>query len=277
MALVCSKCSAENGDGSLVCRQCGAALPPPNWGRSLLPEDDQFDPLSAPTLVMQHTAPAPLPPIEETAVPMPVRKSGRTLLLGLATGVLTVAAGAWLLRPAEPAAPAAVPAAASAPASASGAVSAAPPAPAASSAMAAASAAPPPAAPAVASAPIAVAAAASAAPGHAAASTAQAAASAAATDTRKRIPEPAARKRALSAAPAAAPAASATPAPAPVEPVAPPPAAPTRPKAVAELCATGNLITRGFCEQRECRRAEHAADPVCMKLKDAEQRRLFQQ
>ena len=115
--------------------------------------------------------------------------------------------------------------------------------------------------------------------GQAAASTAEAAASPAA-GTRKRIPEPVARKRALSAAPAGAPAASAAPAHAPAEPVAAPlaaPVAPAQPKTVAELCAAGNLITRGFCEQRECRRAEHAADPVCVKLKDAEQRRLFQQ
>lgn len=287
MALVCSKCSAENADGALVCRQCGAALPPPaaSWSRSLLPDDDHFDPLSAPTLVMQHTAPAALPPVEETAAPLPARRSGRTLLLGLATGVLIVAAGAWLLRPGVPVAPpAAQPALASAPASAPGTVSAAPPAPAASGtsaaspALTAASAAPPPpAAPAAASTPIAVTA---AAPVPAAASTAAAAASAAAAGTRKRIPEPVARKRALSAAPAATPAASAAPAPAPVEPVAAPlaaPAAPARPKTVAELCAAGNLITRGFCEQRECRRAELAADPVCVKLKDAEQRRLFQQ
>ena len=41
-------------------------------------------------------------------MPMPERKSGRTLLLGLATGVLIVAAGAWLLRPGESAAPAAL-------------------------------------------------------------------------------------------------------------------------------------------------------------------------
>jgi hypothetical protein len=280
MALVCSKCSAENADGALVCRQCGAALPPPgaSWSRSLLPDDDHFDPLSAPTLVMQHTAPAALPPIEETTVPMPVRGSGRTLLLGLATGVLIVAAGAWLLRPGDAPAPAAAPATDSASASASGAVSVAPPAPAASPSLTAASAAPPPAAPAVASAPVAVPAAASAAPVQAAASTAPAAASAAVTDTRKRIPAPVARKRAMSAAPAAAPAASAAPAPA--EPVAAPPVAtvaPARPKTVAELCAAGNLITRGFCEQRECRRAEFMADPVCVKLKDAEQRRLFQQ
>jgi len=277
MALVCSKCSAENADGALVCRQCGAALPPPaaSWSRSLLPDDDHFDPLSAPTLVMQHTAPAALPPIEETAAPLPARRSGRTLLLGLATGVLIVAAGAWLLRPGMPVAPAALPALASAPASAPGAGPAAPPASAASPALTAASAAPPPAAPAAASTPIAVTA---AAPVPAAASTA--AASAAAAGTRKRIPEPVSRKRALSAAPVAAPAASASPAPAPVEPVVAPlaaPVAPARPKTVADLCAAGNLITRGFCEQRECRRAELAADPVCVKLKDAEQRRLFQQ
>lgn len=277
MALVCSKCSAENGDGALVCRQCGAALPPPSWGRSLLPEDDQFDPLSAPTLVMQHTAPAPLPPIEETAVPMPERKSGRTLLLGLATGVLIAAAGAWLLRPG---AVAPSTAAADAPAPAASMAQATPPAaPAASQALVAASAALPRAAADTASAPAAALGAASAVPASPGAGTMPAAAPASAADARKRIPEPVARKRALSGVPAASPAASiASPAPAAVaDPVAVPPAAPERPKTVAELCAGGNLITRGFCEQRECRRAELAADPVCMKLKDVEQRRLFQQ
>jgi hypothetical protein len=274
MALVCSKCSAENADGALVCRQCGAALPPPaSWSRSLLPDDDHFDPLSAPTLVMQHTAPAALPPIEETAVPMPVRSSGRTLLLGLATGVLLVAAAAWLLRPGEPSSPAPGPAA-STPSRAAASAPPAASAPVPSQPLAAASAVRPPAMLAAASAPTAAMAAASAAPAHGAASTAPAAASTAVTDTRKRIPEPVARKRALSAAPAAA---SAAPASATAEPVAAPPAAPERQKTVSELCAAGNLITRGFCEQRECRRPEHAADPLCVKLKDVEQRRLFQQ
>lgn len=274
MALVCFKCSAENADGALVCRQCGAALPPPSWGRSLLPEDDQFDPLSAPTLVMQHTAPAPLPPIEETAVPMPVRKSGRTLLLGMATGVLIVAAGAWLLRPGDGAPSSATPDAA-APAASTVATAAA----AASEAPAAASTPPPPAAAEIASMPVAAFAAASAVPASPGASTAQAAAPASAADTRKRIPEPVARKRALSSAPAAPPAASVAspPAAVPAEPVAAPPVAPERPKTVSERCAGGNLITRGFCEQRECGRSELAADPVCVKMKDAEQRRLFQQ
>ena len=46
---------------------------------------------------------------------------------------------------------------------------------------------------------------------------------------------------------------------------------------MAELCAGSNLLMRGFCEQRECRRGELAADPACVKLRDAEQRRLFQQ
>lgn len=98
------------------------------------------------------------------------------------------------------------------------------------------------------------------------------------TDGRKRIPEPVARKRALAAPPPASAATvpAAPPPPAP-EPVAAPVAAPERPKSVAELCAAGNLITRGFCEQRECRRSEHANDPVCVRLKDSEQRRLFQQ
>lgn len=270
MALACSKCSTENADGALVCRHCGAALPPPaSWSRSLLPEDDHFDPLSAPTLVMQHTAPAALPPIEESLLPRPPGRDGRRWLLGLSVGVVLVAAGAWLLRPAGTAddtevsrqvAAASAPMAASMPASA-----VALPPPASSPASTAASA---PAALPVASTVVAAPPAASALP---------VAPPASASESRKRIPEPVARKRAA----AAAPAASATAAPIavapPPEPVAAPQPAPERPKTVGESCAGGNLITRGFCEQRECRRSEHANDPVCAKLKDAEQRRLFQQ
>ncbi len=272
MALACSKCSTENADGALVCRGCGAALPPPaSWSRSLLPEDDHFDPLSAPTLVMQHTAPATLPPIEETAVPMPPGGGGgRRLMLGVAGLVVLVAAGAWLLRPGELAPP--LPAAA-APA-ASSVASAAPSASvAATTPEAAASAAALPLIVAPASAPQAAMPAASAAPPAAS----PASVASPASDARKRIPEPVARKRALAAPPAASsPMVPAAPPPTP-EPVAAPVAAPERPKTVAELCASGNLITRGFCEQRECRRGEHANDPVCARLKDAEQRRLFQQ
>jgi len=85
-----------------------------------------------------------------------------------------------------------------------------------------------------------------------------------------------ARKRALEA-----PAVRNEPAPAPPPPApvvaAPPAPPPERAKTVTELCAGSNLLTRGFCEQRECRRGELASDPVCVKLRDAEQRRLFQQ
>ena len=42
------------------------------------------------------------------------------------------------------------------------------------------------------------------------------------------------------------------------------------------LRVTGHAELRGFCEQRECRKAEFAADPSCVRLKEAEQRRLFQ-
>lgn len=284
MATACPKCSTENADGALVCRHCGAALPPPpgNWSRSLLPEDDHFDPLSAPTLVMQHTAPATLPPIQETLLPPPARRDPRRILLGVAGVVLLVASGAWLLRPAGTTVPPATPAQAG-PAAASAAApvasiasigsigstaSAAAPAPAITPPAGSAPANDPPAM-ALAAPPVASAAAAS--------SAAPAPAPASAAPGRKRIPEPVSRKRAQVAAPVAsspAPVAPVASAPAPV--VAPPPA-PERQKTVGELCAGGNLITRGFCEQRECGRGEHANDPVCARLKEAEQRRLFQQ
>ncbi|MFT3955112.1 MAG: zinc ribbon domain-containing protein [Piscinibacter sp.] len=270
MALACSKCSTENADGALVCRNCGAPLPPPaSWSRSLLPEDDQFDPLSAPTLVMQHTAPAALPPIEESLLPRPARRSGRRLLPALVAGVVLVAAAVWLLRPDETASEAAAPAASAVAPAASMAASR----PAAAASVAAAASAATIVTPA--SAPMALPVASAVATTASPASAAPASVPASATEGRKRIPEPVSRKRAQATSPAASVAALPV-APAP-EPVAPPPPAPERPKTVAELCAGGNLITRGFCEQRECRRSEHANDPVCAKLKDAEQRRLFQQ
>ncbi|QTN24866.1 zinc ribbon domain-containing protein [Rhizobacter sp. AJA081-3] len=296
-ALHCEDCGHRNPPGSTYCERCGYGLvalmslgappatastaapamapapetqAPPSegaptlapplpaaWRSAAAPDEDTFDPLSAPTLVMSHTAPSPLPPLEPS---MSVRRGPRPLRwVAAGLGLLAVfALLAWLAGPSVP--PAAMDAApAPAAAQASAAAPAAAPLPASSpapvmSAPAPASAALPAAAPAPASAP------------------------AASAPARKQVPEPVARKRALEAPaarsePAPAPAPSA-PAPVVAAPPAPPP---ERAKTVTELCAAANLLMRGFCEQRECRRGELAADPVCVKLRDAEQRRLFQQ
>lgn len=270
MANVCSSCSTDNADGALVCRHCGAALTPSAaWSRSLIPEDDTFDPLSAPTLVMQHTAPAALPDIEETQPVVPEGSTGRRLVWGLAGFVVLLGAGLWLLRPAAESPQVGAPMAAASAASAVG-LAAALPASAAASvaaavvvaepASAAAAAAPPPVAPTPSSA--------SPAPAAAPAEPASAA------DRRKRIPEPQVRRP----VPASAPTAPA-PASEPL-PVAPPPAAvqePVRPRSVAESCAGSSLLTRGFCEHRECAKPELAADPVCVRLKEAEEARRIRQ
>lgn len=227
--------------------------------RSLLPEDDNFDPLSAPTLVMRHTVPSELPPLESILIPPenePVRGVPKRLL-GLGLVAVLIGGGLWLmLRPAaETSAPVAAPAASAATVAAAPAAPVAPPpAPLASEAMVPA--------PVIA---IAVPPASSPAP------------AASVPERRKRIPEPAARPQALEAAPA--------PAAAQPEAVvaAPPPPAPApepviaQPKSVTELCGAGNLLTRGFCEHRECAKPEHIVDAVCLRLKEAEEARRFRQ
>jgi len=296
-ALHCEDCGHHNPAGSTYCERCGYGLvallslgaapaaastaapspapapvpetqAPPSegaptlapplpaaWRSAAAPDEDTFDPLSAPTLVMSHTAPSPLPPLEPS---MTVRRGPRPLRW-VAAGLVLLAVFAllaWLAGPsAPPAAMQAAPAPVAAPASA-----AAP----AATLLPASSAEPVMPAPAPASAAL---------PALAAA---PASAPAAAAPARKQVPEPVARKRALEAPAARSEPAPAPPAPAPIV-AAPPAPPPERAKTVAELCAGSNLLTRGFCEQRECRRGELAADPACVKLRDAEQRRLFQQ
>lgn len=264
MANVCSRCSTENADGVLTCRQCGAALTPPaGWSRSLIPEDDTFDPLSAPTLVMQHTAPAALPDIEETQPMPPPGGTARRVVWGLASFVVVLGAGVWLLRPsAEPSVVSTVPAAA--PASA---LALAAPASAADLAVPVAAPAPEPAPPASA-----------AAAAVAVAQPAPTPAPASAVERRKRIPEPLIRRPVPASAPALPAAPVAEPAPAPSAPAsAALPPEPARPRTVAELCAGSSLLTRPFCEHRECAKAEQAGDPVCVRLKEAEEARRVRQ
>ncbi len=293
----CDECGHRNPSGARFCERCGyelapwvpewaeddadappvaksetpsasPPLPPPlpaAWSHAAVAGEDTFDPLSAPTLVMSHTAPAPLPALELSESIGVRRRPLRWVAAGL--GLLAAfALLAWLAGPSSPppstqTIPAPVAAPASVATSTERPASAPLPAAVAPATASAASAAPP----AIASAPV-------LAPSPAAPSSPVAPASA--PLARKRLPEPVARKRAqdtpaVPAEPAALAAAPVLAAPAPVPP--------ERAKAVSELCAGTNLLTRGFCEQRECRRAELAADPVCVKLKDAEQRRLFQQ
>lgn len=269
MANVCSSCSTDNADGALVCRQCGAALASAGgWSRSLIPEDDTFDPLSAPTLVMQHTAPAMLPDVADTQPLAPEGNTGRRLVWGLAGFVLLLGAGVWLLRPSgdepvTPLAPAPAVAASTAMSAASAALPAPEPALTASTAMAALPTAPAGAAEAAAAAVV------------AASSTAPAALPASATDRRKRIPEPVLRRPVPASAPAL-PASEPAPAPPPPLPPAPLPE-PPRPRTVAESCAGSSLLTRGFCEHRECAKPELAGDPVCVRLKETEEARRLRQ
>lgn len=264
MANVCSRCSTENADGVLTCRQCGAALTPPaGWSRSLIPEDDTFDPLSAPTLVMQHTAPAALPDIEETQPMPPPGGTARRVVWGLASFVVVLGAGVWLLRPSSEA-PMASTAPAAAPASA---MALAAPASAADVVAPVAAPAPEPAPPAsVAATAVAV------------TEPSPPSVPASAVERRKRIPEPLVRRPVPASAPALPSAPVTDPAAAPNAPAsAALPAEPARPRTVAELCAGNSLLTRPFCEHRECAKAEQAGDPVCLRLKEAEEARRFRQ
>lgn len=264
MANVCSRCSTDNADGALVCRQCGASLAAhPGWSRSLVPDDDNFDPLSAPTLVMRHTVPSELPPLDSILIPPETEPSrfGPRLVLGLAAFAVLLGGGVWLLRPSgEAPAPVASPAP---PAAMQAASTTASPATESSVPQAASAAPLVPAVPASA---------AVAGPTLAAAS-----AAASAVERRRRIPEPVSRKQAMEAASAAPPAIEPeVVAPAPQPPAAPAPE-PVKPKTVTELCSSGNLLTRGFCEHRECGKGEHSADPVCVRIREAEEARRFRQ
>ncbi len=261
MANVCPRCSTENADGVLVCRQCGTSLAPPaGWSRSLIPDDDNFDPLSAPTLVMRHTVPADLPPLQSILIPPePQRRPvAPVVVIGLAAIAVAIGAGLWLSRGGEPSEPPTArpePATAAAPAELPP-RSTTPPAvaPVETSASLPIVATSPPAASTAAPAPL-------------------PAASGSTGERRKRVPE----------APARSQAAEAVPAPAIAEPevvAPPPPPAPSEPvrlKTVNELCSAGSLLARGFCEHRECAKPENASDPVCVRIKDAEEARRFRQ
>jgi hypothetical protein len=65
------------------------------------------------------------------------------------------------------------------------------------------------------------------------------------------------------------------PAPAP-PPAVVPPAAPVQPRTAQESCAGSNLIVRTLCESRECSRREHADEPLCQRLRAAEEKRRQQ-
>ena len=137
-ALHCEDCGHRNPPGSTYCERCGYGLvallslgappatastaapamapapetqAPPSegaptlapplpaaWRSAAAPDEDTFDPLSAPTLVMSHTAPSPLPPLEPS---MSVRRGPRPLRwVAAGLGLLAVfALLAWLAGP----------------------------------------------------------------------------------------------------------------------------------------------------------------------------------
>ncbi len=222
-------------------------MPPP----SLPPEDDDFDPLSAPTLLMRHSAPGELPPIgqsERPAAEPPDRRWPRRALWLVMLALLVIGPLWWFAPSRSPVDEAPMPAT-SAPIP----VVVPPPAPAAASE------------PAASAVPVAV-----AQPSPASA-----------PEQRKRVPAPVNRKQALQTpAPAPFPVAASAlePAAAPVALPEPPPSvsaasAPPRPKAVTELCSDSSLLTRSYCEYRECGEPGRANDPVCVRLKQAESAR----
>ena len=52
--------------------------------------------------------------------------------------------------------------------------------------------------------------------------------------------------------------------------------APAPARSVAERCVDLNIISRAICESRECVRAEHAREPVCQRIRAADDRRREQ-
>jgi hypothetical protein len=50
----------------------------------------------------------------------------------------------------------------------------------------------------------------------------------------------------------------------------------TTPRSAQETCAGGNPIVQGICESRECARREHADEPLCKRLRAADDRRRQQ-
>ena len=67
-----------------------------------------------------------------------------------------------------------------------------------------------------------------------------------------------------------------TPPPAPVPRAATPVLPPAQARTVQERCANANPLARGLCESRECMRREHAGEPVCQRIKAADDRRREQ-
>jgi hypothetical protein len=299
----CAKCGYSLVGTVIVSRRdsvLGALAPtavpapapePPRPAGRIAEDSDSFDALSAPTQVMNMggDTPGPFSRMAAGAAPgaAPSSRTGLWITLGVVALLLLGGGGWWLMKPASkpvdvaaaaPAAPAATPPAeppAAAPPVAQPAPVAAPAAPVA--------VAPPPepapaAAPALAIPPADIARPPAAAPDPQRAAALKAARERAERDARataalaQRERELARQRAEQEAARAAQQARAAAPVPVVPAPVA---AAPTV-REVKDLCAGRNLISRGLCESRECRKPEHAAEALCRKLKEAEERRLFQ-
>jgi len=285
---VCRVCGHVNRSATRFCSKCGT-------DQTLFTDPD---PATEP---VDYSILASLPPRASTAAARTPAHPAAGLFgaepapqpLGLWVGlgalvVALVAGGAWWARSSQgtPTPPAPAASVAQPSASVAAAVVAAP-APEPASAPVAEPAAVPVSAPVAASAPEPAASAAALEPAAAAVSTAdadKAAREAKAKALRERraqaasqaaaaraAEQEAARRRADEARAAAA----AVPAPAPL-PAVVPPAAPVPPRTAQESCAGGNLIVRTLCESRECSRREHADEPLCQRLRAAEEKRRQQ-
>lgn len=73
-------------------------------------------------------------------------------------------------------------------------------------------------------------------------------------------------RRAESAAPRARATANAPPSPSP----------PAPPRTVQQRCGDRSLLLRSICESRACTRAQHANEPICQRIRAAEERRREQ-
>ena len=57
----------------------------------------------------------------------------------------------------------------------------------------------------------------------------------------------------------------------PVQPVAPQQQAPAEARSVRQICTgRSNFVSEQLCRSRECRKAEFAGDPICVRLKEQE-------
>ena len=283
--IVCPECNHANRASARFCSNCGTDL---SEQTVIVPARREPPESVAPASKVETVPAAPAPPPDIAAAPAEpfARTSSNSkpwIAIVVAAFVVIAVAAWWFVGPNRPAELGAGPKPLPEPAPAASATRApavTPAAPAAASAPASEAAAAPAATP-VAPPPVAAvpeaASAATAAPIDTDAQRARAAqaresaarakaardAKAKALQDQQTAEQEATRKRADEARSRTAQSTATQPAPAP--------AATSR--SAQEVCAGGNAITRAICESRECGKPEHASEPLCQRVKAAEDRR----